>query len=157
MDGHDQITIGQLSTRAGVAASALRFYEDLGLLSTVARTNAGRRLYSRDTLRRIAFIRTAQRVGLSLEEIKAALDTLPDGRTPTADDWAALSTRWRGQLDERIRLLEALRDDLDACIGCGCLSIDRCALYNPNDVAGRLGHGPRYWKGNTPADAGVTP
>jgi MerR family redox-sensitive transcriptional activator SoxR len=155
MDGHDQITIGQLSTRAGVAASALRFYEDLGLLSTVARPSGGRRLYTRDTLRRVAFIRAAQRVGLSLEEIKAALDTLPEGRTPTADDWTALSTRWRTQLDDRIRLLEALRDDLDGCIGCGCLSIERCSLYNPNDAAGRLGHGPRYWKGNTPADAGV--
>ncbi|MEI8238292.1 MAG: redox-sensitive transcriptional activator SoxR [Actinomycetota bacterium] len=155
MDGHDLITIGQLSTRAGVAASALRFYEDLGLISTAGRSSAGRRQFTRDTLRRVAFIRTAQRVGLSLDEIKAALDTLPGGRTPTADDWTALSTAWRPRLDEQIRLLESLRDDLDGCIGCGCLSVERCALYNPADAAGRLGHGPRYLKGNTPADAGV--
>jgi MerR family transcriptional regulator, redox-sensitive transcriptional activator SoxR len=155
MHSHDQLTIGQLATRAGVAASALRFYEEQGLLTPVARSSGGRRLYHRDALRRVAFIRTAQRVGLSLDEIKAALDTLPGGRTPTADDWTALSARWRPRLDEQIRLLESLRDDLDACIGCGCLSLERCALYNPGDAAGRLGHGPRYLKGNRPADAGV--
>ncbi len=155
MDSHDLLTIGQLSTRAGVAASALRFYEELGLIPTAGRSDSGRRLYRRDTLRRVAFIRTAQRVGLSLEEIKVALDTLPGQRTPTADDWTALSTKWRPRLDEQIRQLEALRDHLDSCIGCGCLSLERCALYNPGDAAGRLGHGPRYLKGNRPADAGV--
>lgn len=157
MDGHDLISIGQLAERAGVAASALRFYEEQGLIGPPQRTDANRRRYTRDTLRRVAFIRSAQKVGLSLEEIRAALDTLPDGRTPTPDDWTALSTTWRARLDERIDLLEALRDRLDSCIGCGCLSLERCALYNPGDAAHRLGHGPRYLKGNTPADAGVTP
>jgi MerR family redox-sensitive transcriptional activator SoxR len=155
VDGHDLITIGQLSTRAGVAASALRFYEEHGLLSPESRSSSGRRLYTRDVLRRVAFIRSAQRVGLSLEEIGAALSTLPDGRTPTTDDWAALSRAWRPRLDDQIRRLEALRDDLDSCIGCGCLSLERCKLYNPDDVAGRLGHGPRYLQGDTAADAGV--
>lgn len=155
MDSHDLISIGQLSTRAGVAASALRFYEDQGLIGPAERAQSGKRRFPRDTLRRVAFIRTAQRVGLSLEEIRSALATLPDGRTPTPDDWTALSAAWRTRLDEQIRLLVALRDDLDACIGCGCLSLERCALYNPDDVAARLGHGPRYLKGNTPRDAGV--
>jgi MerR family redox-sensitive transcriptional activator SoxR len=149
MDGHDLISIGQLSDRAGVAASALRFYEDQGLITCAARTEGNRRRYTRDTLRRVAFIRSAQRVGLSLDEIKHALDTLPDGRTPTPADWAELSTRWRSGLDERIALLEALRDRLDSCIGCGCLSLDRCGLYNPDDVARYLGHGPRYLQGDT--------
>jgi MerR family redox-sensitive transcriptional activator SoxR len=155
MEPTDLLTIGQLSTRAGVAASALRFYESQGLLSVAGRTDSNRRLYTRDTLRRIAFIRTAQRVGLSLEEIQQALMSLPEGRTPTAEDWTALSSKWRRKLDEQIRLLEVLRDDLDSCIGCGCLSMDRCKLYNPNDVAAKLGHGPRYLKGNRPADVGV--
>ncbi len=155
MDSHDLISIGQLSTRAGVAASALRFYEDQGLIGPAARAPSGKRRFPRDTLRRVAFIRTAQRVGLSLEEIRSALATLPDGRTPTPEDWSALSTAWRTRLDDQIRLLVALRDDLDSCIGCGCLSLERCALYNPDDVAARLGHGPRYLKGNTPRDAGV--
>jgi len=155
LDTHDLLTIGQLSTRAGVAASALRFYETQGLLHPAGRSDTGRRRYTRDALRRVAFIRTAQRVGLSLDEIKAALDTLPDGRTPTADDWTALAARWRPRLDEQIRILESLRDDLDSCIGCGCLSLERCALYNPSDAAARLGHGPRYLNGNRPSDAGV--
>ena len=153
MDGHDLISIGQLSERAGVAASALRFYEDMGLIECATRTDGNRRRYTRDTLRRVAFIRSAQRVGLSLDEIKQAFDTLPDGRTPTPADWTELSTRWRRRLDERIDLLEALRDRLDSCIGCGCLSLDRCALYNPDDVAHRLGHGPRYLQGDSLDDA----
>jgi MerR family transcriptional regulator, redox-sensitive transcriptional activator SoxR len=153
MDAHEPLTIGQLSTRAGVAASALRFYEDQGLIGPAERTDAGRRRYTRDTLRRVAFIRSAQRVGLSLDEIGQALATLPDGRTPTPEDWTELSTRWRARLDERIELLEALRDRLDSCIGCGCLSLERCALYNPADAAARLGHGPRFLQGDTSADA----
>ena len=155
MDGQDLISIGVLSERAGVAASALRFYEEQGLIVPAARTEANRRRYTRDTLRRVAFIRSAQKVGLSLEEIRGALSTLPGGRTPTPEDWTTLSTSWRSKLDERIELLEALRDRLDSCIGCGCLSLERCALYNPGDVAHRLGHGPRYLKGDTPHDAGV--
>lgn len=152
MDGHDLLTIGQVSTRAGVAASALRFYEAQGLIHPAERTSANRRRYTRDTLRRVAFIRSAQRVGLSLEEIAAALATLPDGRTPTPEDWTRLSATWRPVLDERIALLEALRDDLDACIGCGCLSLDRCRLYNPDDGAARLGTGPRFLLGDTSDD-----
>jgi MerR family redox-sensitive transcriptional activator SoxR len=153
MDTPDLLSIGQLATRAGVAASALRFYEEQGLIGPASRNDAGRRRYTRDTLRRVAFIRSAQRVGLSLEEIGGALATLPDSRTPTPEDWTELSTGWRTRLDERIELLEALRDRLDSCIGCGCLSLERCALYNPDDVAGRLGHGPRYLQGDTSADA----
>ncbi len=153
MDTSELLSIGQLATRAGVAASALRFYEEQGLIGPAERNDAGRRRYTRDTLRRVAFIRSAQRVGLSLEEIGTALSTLPDARTPTPEDWTELSASWRARLDERIELLEALRDRLDSCIGCGCLSLDRCALYNPDDVAGRLGHGPRYLQGDTSAEA----
>ena len=148
------LTIGQLSTRGGIAASALRFYEAQGLLQST-RVDHNQRRYDRDALRRVAFIRAAQRVGLSLEEIKQALDILPEGRTPTAADWEALSGGWKARLEERIRLLERLRDDLGSCIGCGCLSLETCALYNPEDVAYGLGHGAQYLKGRTPADAGV--
>jgi MerR family redox-sensitive transcriptional activator SoxR len=152
-DRHDLLAIGDVAARSGVAASALRFYEDAGLLSPAGRTDGNRRMYHRDALRRVAFIRSAQRVGLSLDEIRAALSTLPDQRTPTPADWTRLSSSWRSRLDEQIRLLESLRDDLDSCIGCGCLSLDRCALYNPGDVAGRLGSGARYLQGDTSADA----
>lgn len=149
----DLLPIGQLAARSGVAASALRFYEDAGLLQPATRGAGGRRQYHRDALRRVAFIRSAQRVGLSLDEIRGALATLPDQRTPTPTDWARLSSAWRSRLDDQIRLLEALRDDLDSCIGCGCLSLDRCALYNPGDAAARLGTGPRYLLGDTADDA----
>jgi MerR family redox-sensitive transcriptional activator SoxR len=152
-DGQELLSIGQLSTRAGVAASALRFYEQQGLIGPAQRNAADRRRYTRDTLRRVAFIRSAQKVGLSLDEIGAALATLPERRTPTPEDWTALSTAWRTRLDERIELLQALRDRLDSCIGCGCLSLEHCALYNPDDVAGRLGHGPRYLQGDTSEQA----
>ncbi len=152
-DRHDFITIGELAARSGVAASALRFYEEAGLLLPARRTDGNRRQYHRDALRRVAFIRSAQRVGLSLDEIRAALATLPDGRTPTPADWTRLSSTWRHRLDEQIHLLESLRDDLDSCIGCGCLSLERCALYNPGDAAARLGTGPRYLLGDTSADA----
>lgn len=148
------LTIGQLATRGGIAASALRFYESQGLLHTI-RVDHNQRRYHRDALRRVAFIRAAQTVGLSLEEIKQAMDSLPEGRTPTHSDWEALATAWKAQLDERVRLIERLRDDVGSCIGCGCLSMETCPLYNPNDSAALLGHGAQYLKGRTPADAGV--
>jgi MerR family transcriptional regulator, redox-sensitive transcriptional activator SoxR len=142
-----QLTIGELSARSGAAPSALRFYESKGLL-TSTRTPGGHRVYERSVLRRVAFIRAAQRVGLSLEEIGAALDTLPSRRTPTPEDWARLSQSWRAKLDQRIAELFRLRDELDNCIGCGCLSLKTCNLYNPDDRAAELGPGPRYLWGN---------
>jgi len=134
------LTIGELAERAGVATSAIRFYESRGLLSS-ARTTGNQRRYERSTLRRVAFIRTAQRVGLTLEEIGEALATLPERRTPTKADWHRLSQAWRPRLDEQIRRLELLRDRLDGCIGCGCLSLRSCALTNPGDDLSDLGPG----------------
>lgn len=134
--------IGEVARRTGVAASALRFYEDEGLLAP-HRTVAGHRRYPRDLLRRISFIRAAQEVGISLAQVREALDALPEGRTPTREDWARLSAGWRSHLDERIAALERLRDRLDGCIGCGCLSLDRCRVLNPGDRAGAEGPGPR--------------
>jgi len=136
-----QLTIGHLAERAGVATSAIRFYEARGLISSV-RTAGNQRRYEQSTLRRIAFIRTAQRVGLSLEEIGAALATLPDGRVPTRADWTRLSKAWRPRLDEQIERIERLRDRLDSCIGCGCLSLKTCALSNPGDELAAFGPGP---------------
>ena len=147
----DELTIGEVAARAGVAHSALRFYEERGLIES-DRTTGNQRRYHRDVLRRLAFIRVAQRVGLSLDEIASALGSLPDGRTPNLRDWDRLSRRWRAELDERIRLLEALRDELTSCIGCGCLSLQRCRLYNPDDAAASLGTGPRYLLGDSSAD-----
>ncbi|MBQ1048532.1 redox-sensitive transcriptional activator SoxR [Micromonospora sp. C51] len=138
----EALTIGQLSARSGVAQSALRYYERLGLIRA-ERTSGNQRRYHRTELRRVAFIRIAQQVGISLEEIRSALDSLPAARTPTAEDWAKLSTTWRARLDEKIRLMSRLRDDLDACIGCGCLSLRRCTLYNPEDNLGGEGPGAR--------------
>lgn len=143
MECSARLTIGALSQRSGVAASALRFYEAEGLIDAV-RTPKGQRRYTRDTLRRVSFIRVAQRVGLSLDEIRDALASLPDHRTPTERDWARLARAWRPRLDAQIALLEGLRDRLDGCIGCGCLSLKSCALLNPGDRAGRSGPGPRY-------------
>ena len=143
------LPIGVVADRAGTTVSALRFYEERGLLTSV-RTAGGRRQYPRSALRRLAFIQVAQRVGLSLDEIGHALATLP-GDGPTAKDWRRLSTTWRPLLDERIRLLEGLRDDLDGCIGCGCLSLEHCRLRNPGDEAGALGPGPRYLVGGNPS------
>lgn len=134
------LTIGQLAERSGVATSAIRFYEDRGLLSA-DRTSGNQRRYLQSTLRRVAFIRTAQRVGLSLEEVKEALDSLPSGRTPTKADWHRLSRSWRPRLDDQIRRIELLRDRLDGCIGCGCLSLRSCALTNPGDVVAARGPG----------------
>lgn len=137
------LTIGEVAERANVAASALRFYEREGLIAST-RSSGGQRRYHREVLRRIAFVRAAQRVGLSLEEIKAALATLPDRRTPTAADWARLSRSWRPLLDRRIKELERVRDKLDTCIGCGCLSLRVCHLANPNDLAAAEGPGARW-------------
>ncbi|MDC5698531.1 redox-sensitive transcriptional activator SoxR [Intrasporangium calvum] len=136
-----QLTIGQVAERTGVATSALRYWEALGLIASV-RTTGNQRRYERPTIRRVSFIRAAQRVGLSLDEIKEALATLPDSRTPTAHDWSRLSTAWRARLDEQIRRIELLRDRLDECIGCGCLSLETCALNNPGDEFAAAGPGP---------------
>ncbi len=141
----DQVTIGELSARSGVPPSALRFYEAQGLIRA-ERTSGNQRRFARPTLRRIAFIRTAQRVGLSLDEIKAALDTLPDNRTPNKADWARLSRGWQPRLDEQIARLERLRDKLTSCIGCGCLSLKTCVLSNPDDAMSAVGPGAAWLK-----------
>jgi MerR family redox-sensitive transcriptional activator SoxR len=137
------LTIGEVAARANIATSALRFYEREGLVSSV-RSDGGQRRYHRDVLRRVAFVRAAQRVGLTLEEVKEALAALPDNRTPTASDWHRLSRSWRPLLNRRIAELERVRDKLDTCIGCGCLSLRECHLLNPNDVAGEGGPGARW-------------
>ena len=141
------LTIGEVARRSGVASSALRFYEQRGLISS-ERAGSGHRRYPRPVLRRIAFIVFAQHVGLTLEQIGAELATLPPHRVPTRRDWARLSSWWSAQIDERIAELERLKLGLTECIGCGCLSLDRCRLANPGDLAGRLGPGPRYWIGD---------
>ncbi len=143
------LTIGEASRRSGVASSALRFYEERGLIES-ERAGSGHRRYPRPVLRRVAFIVFAQRVGLSLEEIGAELAKLPEGRVPARRDWSRLSRKWTARIDERIAELERLKAGLTECIGCGCLSLDRCRLSNPNDRAARLGAGPRYWIGDRP-------
>jgi MerR family redox-sensitive transcriptional activator SoxR len=145
--GSRLLTIGEISRRSGIATSALRFYEAEGLIRS-ERNQSGHRRYHADVLRRVSFIRTAQLVGLSLGEIRQALSSLPDERTPTARDWARLARSWQPQLDERIALLTRMRDQLDSCIGCGCLSLATCGLWNPNDIAAELGDGPRYLLGD---------
>ena len=139
----DLLTMGEVSHRSGHAPSALRYYERVGLLDAT-RTSGNQRRYHRSVLRRLAFIRAARHVGLSLEEVKAALATLPAGRTPTRTDWTRLSRSWRSRLDEQITALMALRDGLDSCIGCGCLSLQRCRLSNPGDRAAGAGPGAVY-------------
>jgi MerR family redox-sensitive transcriptional activator SoxR len=139
----DLLTIGEVAYRSGVAPSALRYYESQHLISST-RTTGNQRRYERATLRRVAFIRSAQRVGLRLEEITEALSTLPGGRTPTRADWARLSKQWRSRIDEQIERLERLRDKLDGCIGCGCLSLQRCTLQNPQDYVSVRGPGAAY-------------
>lgn len=136
------LSIGYVSERTGVAHSALRFYESEGLIQA-ERSDGGQRRYPRDVLRRVSFIRIAQQIGLSLDEIRDALASLPDGRTPTKRDWERLSTGWRPRVDAQIRMLERMRDRLTGCIGCGCLSLQACALVNPGDIAGVRGPGPR--------------
>ncbi len=143
------LTIGETAQRSGVAASALRFYETRKLVSS-HRGPGNQRRYHRSMLRRISIIKIAQSLGLSLEEIASALETLPENRTPTRRDWEKLSLNWRDQLDTRIANLEKLREQLSSCIGCGCLSLKRCALYNPGDRAAARGTGPRYLLGDTP-------
>ena len=143
------MSIGEVSTRSGVAASALRFYEERGLI-TSERAGSGHRRFPRAVLRRIAFIVFAQRVGLTLEEIGGELAKLPPDRAPNKRDWSRLSGRWSGRIDDKIAELERLKAGLTECIGCGCLSLERCKLANPDDRAARLGPGPRYWVGDRP-------
>lgn len=138
----DLLTIGQVATRSGVATSALRYYETVGLISAV-RSTGGQRRYQRSVLRRIAFVRVAQQVGLTLDEIATALGSLPQQRTPTKADWQRLSEPWRERIDSRIRELEVLRSELTSCIGCGCLSLRSCSLYNRGDEMAERGPGPQ--------------
>jgi MerR family transcriptional regulator, redox-sensitive transcriptional activator SoxR len=144
------LTIGEVSRRSGVAASALRFYEERGLIAS-ERAGSGHRRFPRPVLRRIAFIVFAQRVGLTLDEIGAELSKLPPDRAPTRRDWSRLSSKWTARIDERIAELERLKAGLTECIGCGCLSLDRCRMANPGDRAAGFGPGPRYWVGDRPA------
>lgn len=146
------LTISETARRSGVAASALRYYEERGLISAAEREGSGNhRRYPRPVLRRIAFIVFAQRVGLTLEEIGDELAKLPPHGVPKRRDWARLSATWSGRIDERIAELERLKAGLTECIGCGCLSLDRCKLSNPDDQAAARGAGPRYWLGDRPA------
>ncbi|MFC5525807.1 redox-sensitive transcriptional activator SoxR [Rhodanobacter ginsengisoli] len=148
------LSVGEVARRAGVSVSALHFYEAKGLISS-DRTQGNQRRYARDVLRRVAFIRVAQRVGIALTDIAAALATLPATAAPTRADWARLSAAWRADLDERMAQLKKLRDTLDDCIGCGCLSIDRCRLRNPCDKLAEQGAGPqRLWIGRRKGDGG---
>jgi len=141
------LTISEVARRSGVAASALRFYEERGLIQS-QRAGSGHRRYPRAVLRRIAFIVFAQRMGLTLEEVGTELAKLPENRVPEREDWAQLSGRWTQRIEERIAELERLRASLTRCIGCGCLSLQECQLSNPGDQASRLGPGPRYWMGD---------
>jgi MerR family transcriptional regulator, redox-sensitive transcriptional activator SoxR len=140
------LSISEISRRSGVAASALRFYEEKGLIES-ERAGSGHRRYPRAVLRRIAFIVFAQRIGMTLDEVRAELAKLPEGRVPEGADWARPSGGWTSRIDERITELQRLRAGLTECIGCGCLSLGRCRLANPGDRAARLGSGPRYWIG----------
>ena len=146
----NMLTIGEMAARSGVRTSTLRYYEERGLISS-ERTTGGQRRYARENLRRVAVIRAAQILGLILEEIWTALDELPQARTPNHGDWERLSQTWRSSLDDRIAELEALRDKLSGCIGCGCLSLDSCALFNPEDQAAVHGAGAHYLFGDAPS------
>jgi MerR family redox-sensitive transcriptional activator SoxR len=139
----DELTIGALSARTGVANSALRFYEAEGLIHST-RTPGGQRRYHRETIRRVSFVRIAQQVGLNLDEIRTALSSLPEGRTPNKRDWERLASTWRPRLDAQIAMLERLRDRLTGCIGCGCLSLQICRIVNPDDQIASHGPGPRF-------------
>ena len=149
MDG--MLTIGELAHRTGVATSALRFYEERGLIRA-ERTESGHRRYPRPTARRVAFVVFAQRVGLTLEEVRAELDKLPTDRVPAREDWDRLTRTWSARIEARIAELERLKSGLTDCIGCGCLSLDRCAILNPGDRLAGNGPGPRYWLGDTRPD-----
>ena len=139
----DLLTVGQVADRSGFATSALRYYERVGLV-TATRTSGGQRRYERNVLRRLAFVRAARNVGLTLDEVEQALSTLPKGRAPNRSDWARLSRGWRERLDEQVKALTALRDGLDSCIGCGCLSLRTCAIQNPADIAASHAVGAAY-------------
>jgi MerR family redox-sensitive transcriptional activator SoxR len=145
------LTIGDFAVRSGVAQSALRYYEKEGLIRST-RTGGNQRRYQRSELRRVAFIRIAQQVGVSLDEIREALASLPENRTPTKADWTRLSAHWRGRLDDKILLMERLRDQLTGCIGCGCLSMQRCKLVNPADRLAGTGSGARVLLAGPPKD-----
>ena len=145
------LTIGELARRTGMSVSAIRYYEVRGLVSAI-RTGGNQRRFMRSDIRRLSFALIGQQLGLTLGEIEAELATLPHGRAPTQDDWHAISARIRGALDAKIQMLERTRDLLDGCIGCGCLSLERCALYNPGDRAARAGAGPRFLMGDRAAD-----
>ena len=147
----DRLKIGQLSQRSGMATSALRYYEELGLIRS-ERTAGGQRRYPRAALRRVAFVRAAQRVGLSLEEVGAALARLPEDHAPTAKEWAPVARSWQHRIDDQIAELQVLRRKLGGCIGCGCLSLKTCTLYNPDDVAAERGAGARYLLGDPQPD-----
>ncbi|HXQ45074.1 MAG TPA: redox-sensitive transcriptional activator SoxR [Caulobacteraceae bacterium] len=148
------LSIGDLARRTGLTVSAIRFYEQRGLVTAI-RTAGNQRRFARSDIRRLSFALIAQQLGLSLGQIETELATLPAGRTPTREDWQAVSRRIRGVLDQKIALLTQTRDKLDGCIGCGCLSLDRCALYNPDDRAGRAGAGPRFLLGDKAEDFGA--
>lgn len=141
MDTHDRLPMGEVTRRSGFAASAVRYYETQGLIGA-ERTSSGQRTFERSVLRRLAFIRAAANIGLSLEEIRDELDRLPQGRTPTRADWQRISKHWRARLNEQIAAIEALRDGLDSCIGCGCLSLQRCRISNPDDIAAESDQAP---------------
>ncbi len=145
------ISIGQMAERTGLAVSAIRYYETEGLVRPI-RTTGGQRQFHRADIRRLSFVRITQNLGFTIAEIRAQLDRLPEARTPTKRDWERLARGFRTELDRRIAAMEALRDNLDGCIGCGCLSLQRCKLYNPDDGARQLGSGPRYLMGNEAAD-----
>ena len=149
MTGSSLLSIGELARRTGLSVSAIRFYEARGLVTAI-RTGGNQRRFLRADIRRLSFARIAQQLGLTLGEIEAELATLPQGRAPTRSDWQAISKRIRGALDARLHMLERTRELLDGCIGCGCLSLDRCRLYNPGDEAGRAGAGPRFLLGDRP-------
>lgn len=146
---NDGLSIGALATRTGLAVSAIRYYEAQGLIKPW-RNPGGQRRFERSDLRRLSFVMIAQQFGFTLPEIRAELDRLPGGRTPTKADWARISAGFRDRLDEKIETLTRLRDNLDGCIGCGCLSLPNCALYNPTDRAAEKGAGPRYLMGDWP-------
>ena len=145
------LTIGQISDRTGLAPSAIRFYEEQGLV-TPDRTDAGQRRYAGSDIRRLSFVMIAQNLGFSISEIRAQMASLPQERTPTKADWTRIANRFRRVLDQRIRQMQVLSDKLDGCIGCGCLSLQTCRLYNPEDRAARLGRGPRYLMGNSASE-----
>ena len=147
----DVLTVGQVADRCGVAPSAVRYYDEQGLIVST-RTSGGQRRFNRETIRRISFILAAQRVGRPLSEVRETLDGLPRNQTPSQNDWSRVSTNWRERLDAQIEGLTQLRDRLDECIGCGCLSLDRCAIYNPEDKAVSLGAGARYLLGDSADD-----